>query len=91
MSQRAVPLYDFHCRSCGHEFEALVRPHDTGGPICPSCRGSDLERLLSTFAVSSSDRSRQAAAAAVKKAATAAKQDNIQLEREAEHHRKEDH
>jgi putative FmdB family regulatory protein len=89
--RRAVPLYDFHCRACGHDFEALVRPQDAGGPVCPSCGGRDLERLLSTFAVSSPDRRSQAAAASVKKAATAAKRDNIQLEREAEHHRKEDH
>jgi putative FmdB family regulatory protein len=39
-----MPLYDFKCRACGHEFEALVRPsHD---PACPSCGSADLERLL---------------------------------------------
>jgi putative FmdB family regulatory protein len=49
-----VPLYDFHCRRCEHEFEALVRSGDV--PSCPQCRGSDLERLLSTFALSTDER-----------------------------------
>lgn len=32
-------------------FEALVRGADT--PACPSCAGTDLERLVSLFAVDS--------------------------------------
>ena len=23
-----MPIYEFHCRGCGHEFDALVRPQD---------------------------------------------------------------
>lgn len=53
-----MPLYDFHCRSCDREFEALVRGADE--PECPDCHGHDLERLLSTFALSTEER-RQAA------------------------------
>ena len=48
-----MPLYEYECRACGHDFEALVRPSDTAGPECPSCKSQDLERLLSTFAASS--------------------------------------
>jgi putative FmdB family regulatory protein len=40
-----MPLYEYECRDCGHQFEALVRRGDT--PSCPSCKGQDLERLLS--------------------------------------------
>jgi putative FmdB family regulatory protein len=55
-----MPLYDFHCRSCGNEFEALVRAQDP--PVaCPSCKGADLERLPSGFAVSSVEKSAAAA------------------------------
>lgn len=50
-----MPLYDFRCRSCRHEFEALVRPQDAA-PACPSCHGQDLERLLSDFAVNSAEK-----------------------------------
>ena len=55
-----MPLYDFHCRSCGNEFEALVRAQDAP-PTCPSCRGTDLERLLSAFSVSSAEKTAAAA------------------------------
>jgi putative FmdB family regulatory protein len=55
-----MPIYDFHCRACGHDFEALVRPQDLEPPRCPSCQAVDLERQLSTFAVSTAER-RQAA------------------------------
>jgi putative FmdB family regulatory protein len=48
-----MPLYDFICRRCTHEFEALVRPGTT--PECPSCHARDLERQLSTFAVDSAE------------------------------------
>jgi putative FmdB family regulatory protein len=41
-----MPLYEYRCLACGHQFEALVRP---GGdaPACPECSRADLERLLS--------------------------------------------
>jgi putative FmdB family regulatory protein len=52
-----MPLYDFHCRSCGHEFEALVRTGDV--PRCPTCRGTDLERQLPIVAVSTDERRRE--------------------------------
>jgi putative FmdB family regulatory protein len=40
-----MPLYEYRCRLCAHEFEVLVRSGDK--PACPSCRADDLERLLS--------------------------------------------
>jgi len=49
-----MPIYDFRCRSCGNEFEALSRPQDPP-VVCPSCQSADLEKLLSGFAVSSAD------------------------------------
>ena len=47
-----MPLYDYECRKCGHEFEVLVRP-GSGDPTCSKCGSVELERLLSGFAVSS--------------------------------------
>jgi len=55
-----MPIYDFHCRACSHEFEALVRPQDQA-PRCPSCQSVDLERLLSSFAVSTAEKTQAAA------------------------------
>jgi putative FmdB family regulatory protein len=40
-----VPLYDFRCRACGAEFEALVSPSEQ--PVCPNCGEGDPERLFS--------------------------------------------
>ena len=70
-----MPLYDFQCRACGHEFEVLVRPGDAG-LACPSCKGRDIERLLSTFAVSYAEKS-QAAARDSRKRQIASRKDAI--------------
>jgi putative FmdB family regulatory protein len=51
-----MPIYEYACRSCAHKFEQLVRTGDT--PACPSCKSLDLERLLSSSAISS-DNTRQ--------------------------------
>jgi putative FmdB family regulatory protein len=48
-----VPIYEYQCRGCGHEFELLVI-RDTV-PACPSCHAHELERLLSGFAVNSAE------------------------------------
>ncbi|MGE5246621.1 MAG: FmdB family zinc ribbon protein [Betaproteobacteria bacterium] len=86
-----MPLYDFHCRTCGHDFEALVRPQDENGPACPSCQGMDLDRQLPTFAVSYKEKTMQAAAKSRAKAAAQARRDNVAMEKEAERHRIEEH
>jgi putative FmdB family regulatory protein len=61
-----MPIYDFRCRSCGNEFEGLARPQDPP-LVCPSCKGADLEKLLSGFAVSSAEKSAAAALGARKR------------------------
>ena len=43
-----MPLYDFHCRRCGEEFEELVSASAT--PPCPACGAPDPERQLGSFA-----------------------------------------
>ena len=53
-----MPIYEYQCRICGHGFETLVRGLDQ--PSCPACHSQDIERLLSTFAVSSQARSQSA-------------------------------
>ena len=47
-----MPVYDFSCRACNHQFELLVRGKKV--PVCPECASEDLERLLSLPAVRSS-------------------------------------
>jgi putative FmdB family regulatory protein len=48
-----MPIYEYECRSCAHQFERLLRPGESGEPACPACGGVDLERLQSGFAVTS--------------------------------------
>jgi putative FmdB family regulatory protein len=69
-----MPLYDFHCRRCDHQFEALVRSGDA--PRCPECGAADLERLLSTFALSTDER-RHAAALDSRKRQIRANRDKV--------------
>ena len=52
-----MPLYEYECRGCRHQFEALVRGADV--PSCPSCKSQDLERLLSGFGMSSKEHTRE--------------------------------
>jgi putative FmdB family regulatory protein len=84
-----VPLFDFRCRTCGHDFEALVRTgHVTA---CPSCGSDSLERQLSAPAVSSPERRSAAAAKAVERNAAVGRRDNTTREQESREHRKHDH
>ena len=48
-----MPIFEYECRACGHEFELLVRTGDV--PACPSCASRDLEKLLSLSSISSPD------------------------------------
>jgi putative FmdB family regulatory protein len=53
-----MPLFDYRCKKCGHQFEALVM--GSTSPSCPSCQGKKLEKQLSVFAVSRGERSAEA-------------------------------
>lgn len=40
-----MPLYEYSCRQCDHQFEELVFGAE---PVsCPKCRSEKLERLIS--------------------------------------------
>ena len=64
-----MPILEYSCRSCGHQFEFLKLPAATAAPRCPACRGEDLERLLSGFAMSTPELTRARVKAARKKLA----------------------
>ena len=84
-----MPLYDFVCRACQERFEALVRPGST--TACPACQSQDLERLPSSFAVSTAERRQASAAQSRKRQADVARRDTAEAEKAAERHRIEDH
>jgi putative FmdB family regulatory protein len=77
-----VPLYDFRCRRCSREFEALVLKEP---PACPSCGHADLERLVSGFSVSvRSGGLTPAARRAVQKQQNAQRRDQAAFQEEIE-------
>lgn len=41
-----MPLYEYHCPSCDANAELLIRNADEK-PVCPTCGGRKLEKLLS--------------------------------------------
>jgi len=75
-----MPIHDFRCRSCGHEFEGLLRPQDP--PVtCPACKSADLEKLLSGFATSTAE-SRAANALSSRKRQISANKDKLVADEE---------
>jgi putative FmdB family regulatory protein len=46
-----MPIFEYVCRACDHQFEALV--YGAQKAECPKCHGHKLAPQLSVFAVSS--------------------------------------
>jgi putative FmdB family regulatory protein len=44
-----MPIFEYICKECKHEFEALV--YGSEKAECPACRSKKLEPQLSVFAV----------------------------------------
>ncbi|MCP4106183.1 MAG: zinc ribbon domain-containing protein [Desulfobacteraceae bacterium] len=40
-----MPIYEYNCDGCGHNFEYLVFGSDE--PECPSCNGRNVQKLMS--------------------------------------------
>ena len=47
-----MPIFEYACKSCGKDFETLVRP-GSPAPSCPACQSTELEKLISTPAIKS--------------------------------------
>jgi putative FmdB family regulatory protein len=42
-----MPVYEYACRSCGHEFEELVFGDER--PACPKCKAGAPQKKFSVF------------------------------------------
>ena len=42
-----MPFYEYQCKSCGHELEAMQKVSDAPLKKCPECGKSQLTRLMS--------------------------------------------
>lgn len=54
-----MPIYDFKCNSCGHEFDLIesVNEHDEHKEKCPKCKSGDIERVIGAASVQTSKKS----------------------------------
>jgi putative FmdB family regulatory protein len=87
--RNAVPIFEYECRGCRHQFEQLIRTGDT--PQCPKCSGHELDKLLSHVAMSS-ESTRQLNFNRARKAARLVQRDKDHAQAEYEKkHREEGH
>ena len=47
-----MPIYEYSCEACDHEFEELVFGSDAD-LVCPECGAADVRRMMSAFAFKS--------------------------------------
>ena len=45
-----MPIYEYGCQACGHQFEKLIRNAGDLPKNCPSCGQPRLKKRFSTFA-----------------------------------------
>ena len=83
-----MPIYEYKCRGCARQFEELVKLGET--PDCPSCGGSDLERLVSLPAVST-QKTRERTAGIARKAAGEVSREKKHAQAEYERNYIKDH
>ncbi|NLI32506.1 MAG: zinc ribbon domain-containing protein [Deltaproteobacteria bacterium] len=49
-----MPIYEYECKKCRSEFEALVRNcEDEKKMLCPQCQSQDVVRIMSCFSTAS--------------------------------------
>jgi putative FmdB family regulatory protein len=42
-----MPVYEYACQKCGHEFEEWQKMSDPAVSVCPKCKAKKVERLIS--------------------------------------------
>ena len=61
-----MPLFDFVCTTCGAQFEQLIRMSSqaTQAVVCPTCKSTETQKKLATFAVTGHSSTGSSSAAA---------------------------
>jgi putative FmdB family regulatory protein len=46
-----MPVYQYHCRSCGHDFSRTepIKDHGHARTPCPKCRSAQVHQVLTPF------------------------------------------
>ncbi len=78
-----MPIYEYECRACQNRFELLV--FASTALACPTCQGTDLEKLMSLSSVSS-DGTRKRNLGLAPKGAKKTQDEKPHAEHEAMHH-----
>ena len=42
-----MPIYEYECQACGHEFEKWQKISDKPIKVCPKCKARKVEKLIS--------------------------------------------
>ena len=42
-----MPIYEYRCLKCGHQFEQLQKINSDDLVVCPKCKAPKLQRLIS--------------------------------------------
>lgn len=46
-----MPIYEFICKKCGNQFEALVSIGEEKNVSCKSCGNKNVQKLFSSFGI----------------------------------------
>lgn len=44
-----MPIFEYHCRECGQDFEKIVNIGNTESVVCPGCGSSETTKKISAF------------------------------------------
>ncbi len=42
-----MPIYEYECKACGHQMEAMQKMSDAPLTDCPACGKAELQKLIS--------------------------------------------
>jgi putative FmdB family regulatory protein len=45
--ETSMPIYEYQCKACGHDFEAIQKISDAPLKDCPACNAPELVKLVS--------------------------------------------
>ena len=43
-----MPIYEYQCQSCGHQFDVIQKISDEKLTICPKCKEKKLKKLVTS-------------------------------------------
>jgi putative FmdB family regulatory protein len=46
-----MPLYEYQCSECNHQFESLAKSCCDPDPACPECKSARVQKLMSAGCV----------------------------------------